>query len=231
MPHKPLITVNDDYLRSALEANQSGLVSLGGSMQHLSGGDQTPFGSTGRLRGSPLFLTPTNSMLRVRRTSITSGGYPNTTWDESGFQLKKATSVMTLSEAQERMIVPTLAVNSSVQRKVKKRMPTVQSPSVVEPRLLFVPARSRKNSTSYDPSKRLTTLGEEHNEDVTTPDDPKFIADQSEANKHGAYINHVMYNATPEDSGNEAVTESRNHAKPGDAKTSDYEDLGDSTSL
>lgn len=227
----PFITINEDYLRSALDVNPSGLVSLSGSMQQLNAGDQTPFGSTGRLRGSPLFLTPTNSMLHVRRTSMTSG-YPNLTVDESGFQLKKATSVMTLSEAQERMIVPTLAVNSSVQRKLQKRKPNERSFSVTEqPRLHFVPARSRKNSTSYDPSKRLTTLGEERNEDVTTPDDPKFIEDQSEANKHGAYINQMMYNATPDDKGSKAATKSNNHVKPGKTKTPDYEDLDDFTSL
>lgn len=199
-------------------------------MQQLSVGDHTPYGSTGRLRnGSPSFLTPTNSMVRVRRTSLTSGGYPNLTSDESGFKLKKATSVMTLSEAQNRMIIPNIAVNSSVQRKLKKRKPGERSSTVVEqPRLHFVPARSRKNSTSYDQSKRLTTLGEERNEDATTPDDPKFFADQREANKHGAYINQMMYSTMKEDSGSDG---SNSHAKPDNTKTSDYENVDDFTSL
>lgn len=225
-----IVPFNEDLMKSMLDVSQA-FATPTGSMQRLNFGDQTPFGSTSRLQHLQGFSTPTSSMQHL--SGLTSTAYLPA--DESGFQLKKATSALSLSEARRRMIFPDLAMkNSPAKRQLMKHGTAVRSDSVSDtapphsPPSIFLPASARKNSTAYDPSKRLTTLGEELIEEVTTPLDEQSEADQLEANKHGAYINAAMYSEA-EIEENDATTASRSSHNEAVDEVFNLEDLDDST--
>lgn len=233
IPAVPMIVpFNEELMKSMLDVSQAS-ATPSGSMQRLNFGDQTPFGSTGRLQHLQGFSTPTSSMQHL-------SGLRNIAYlpaDESGFQLKKATSALSLSEARRRMIFPDLVMkNSPAKRKLMKHGTSVRSNSASDtpppphplPPSIFLQASSRKNSTGYDPSKRLTTLGEELTEEVTTPLDEQSEADQLEASKHGAYINTVMYSETEIEENDATTASGSNHDEAVD-EVFNFEELDDST--